>query len=191
MAWTQDAIDVVKEALFFLRQDVELPTPETAESETSLEWNKATLAYKSAMKEIISAHDWTFMRSGDKENLSKWPGDLRGALVSLVARELALPLAGRRGDLELADAVYRDRLHRAMIHDLEDEVAGDETAAEVLATIRQYYGDDSKLPRSILSLAKRIEAIEDSCYDELMAAHAWSGSDTGVYGFILSYLKGV
>lgn len=189
MSWTQAQLDVCQEAFFILRQDIGLPTPGTADSDTSLEWTKCKLAYESARQEVLGAHDWVFARvAASRTNISAWPGDVRNCLVYCLARELAIPIAGRIADMQNIDALYRDKLRKAQIRDLEDETAGDETAREVLASIRAYYAEDSRLPQSIAKLAEKIHAVEDSSLDEILSAHGWQNDVTGGYGVILNTL---
>ena len=189
MSWTQAQLDVCQEAFFILRQDIGLPTPATSDSDTSLEWTKCKLAYESARQEVLGAHDWVFARiEASRTNISAWPGDVRNCLVYCLARELAIPIAGRIADMQNIDALYRDKLRKAQIRDLEDETAGDETATEVLSAIRAYYAEDSRLPQSISKLAEKIHAVEDSALEEILAAHGWENDITGGYGVIYNAL---
>ncbi len=192
MSWTQKELDTCQEAFYLLRQDVDVPTPETADADATLEWRKCAKAFVRAREEILCAHDWTFARAaGQRADLSRWPEGVRNALVYCLARELAIPLAGRVADMQNFDALYRDKLRQAIVRDLEDETAGDATAQEVLAAIRAYYADDSRLPMSIAKLAEKVAAVEDSALDEILAAHAWESDVTGGYGVIYNALKEV
>ena len=189
MSWTQAQLDVCQEAFFILRQDIGLPTPETADSDTSLEWTKCKLAYESARQEVLGAHDWVFGRSAaGRTNIALWPGDVRNCLVYCLARELAIPIAGRIADMQNIDALYCDKLRKAQIRDLEAEVSDDETAREVLASIRAYCAEDSRLPQSIAKFIEKIRAVEDSSLDEILSAHGWRNDVTGGYGVIYNAL---
>ena len=189
MSWNQAQLDVCQEAFFILRQDIGLPTPAEADTDTSLEWTKCKLAYESARQEVLGAHDWVFARvAAARENISMWPGDVRNCLVYCLARELAIPIAGRIADMQNIDALYRDKLRKAQVRDLEAEVSSDETAREVLASIRAYFADDSRLPQSIAKFMEKIGTIEDSSLDEILSAHGWQNDVTGGYGVILNTL---
>ena len=192
MSWSQIQIDVCQEALYLLRQDLELPTPATADTDTSLEWSKCRLAYEAARQEVLGAHDWVFAReSGAGANLTKWPGNIKGVLVYCLARELAIPIAGRIADMQNLDALYRDKLRKAIIKDLEEETISDETAREVFAGIRAYYGEDTRLPISIAKLVEKVAAVEDSALAEILSAHVWENDVTGGYGVIYNLLSEV
>ena len=189
MSWNQAQLDVCQEAFFILRQDISLPTPAEADTDTSLEWTKCKIAYESARQEVLGAHDWVFARvAAARENISMWPGDVRNCLVYCLARELAIPIAGRIADMQNIDALYRDKLRKAQIRDLEAETFSDETAREVLSSIRAYYADDSRLPQSIAKFVEKIQAVEDSSLDEILSAHGWQNDVTGGYGAILNAL---
>ena len=176
MSWNDANLKVCQEAFYILRQDIPVPTAAEAESDTSLEWQKCKLAYETAREEVLAAHDWVFARTpANRENIAEWPGDVRSALVYCLARELAIPIAGRHADMQSADALYRDKLQKARIRDLEDETVSDPLASEVLSAIRGYYADDSKLPRSIATFVARLNAVKAAALDEAKSAHAWTG----------------
>lgn len=189
MSWNQAQLDVCQEAFFILRQDIGLPTPAEADTDTSLEWTKCKIAYESARHEVLGAHDWVFARvAAARENIGMWPGDVRNCLVYCLARELAIPIAGRIADMQNIDALYRDKLRKAQIRDLEAETLSDDTAREVLSSIRAYYADDSRLPQSIAKFMEKIKAVEDSSLDEILSAHAWQNDVAGGYGVIYNAL---
>ena len=192
MSWSQTELDTCQEAFYLLRQDVDVPTVETADTDATVEWKKCVKAFRHAKAEVLAAHDWVFARTeAGRDDLARWPEDVRNALVYCLARELAIPIAGRVADMQNLDALYRDKLRKAVVRDLEDETADDATAREVLASIRAYYGEDSRLPMSISKLAERVAAVEDSALEEILAAHAWESDVTGGYGVIYNLLKEV
>lgn len=190
MSWTQAELDTCQEAFYLLRQDVDVPDAATADIDDTLEWKKCRKAYTHAKAEILAAHDWTWARGGAPE-LVKWPGDVRNALAYCTARELAIPLAGRIADMQNIDALYREKLRRAIISDLESEVVSNPTANEVFAALRAYFADDSRLPVSISKLVEKVAAVEDSSLAEILSAHAWENDVTGGYGIIYTLLSEV
>lgn len=176
MSWTQAQLDVCQEAFYILRQDIGLPDPGSADTDNSLEWTKCKLAYETARQEVLAAHDWVFARSqASQTDVTAWPGDVRNCLVYCLARELAIPIAGRIEDMKNVDALYRDKLQRAIIHDLEAEDAAvtDKLHREVLAFLRSIYSADVP-PRSVLALTKKIDDMKDMSRKEVLGAYDWS-----------------
>lgn len=192
MSWTQTELDTCQEAFYLLRQDVDVPTPATADTDTTLEWKKCQKAFFAARSEVLGVHDWVFARtSAWRTDLTHWPDNIKNVLVYCLARELAIPLTGRIADMQNIDALYREKLRRAIVRDLEDETVENETAREVFSAIRAYYGDDSRLPISIAKLVEKVAAVEDSSLEEILSAHAWENDVTGGYGIIYNLLQEV
>lgn len=190
MSWTQDELDICQEAFYLLRQDVDVPPPAEADSDETLEWKKCKKAFVHAKAEVLAAHEWSWGRSVGEE-VVKWPREIKNVLAYCTARELAIPLAGRIADMQNLDALYRDKLRSAIIRDLEDETVENQTAKEVLAAIRAYYSDDSRLPVSISKLVKKVAEVEDSSLAEILSAHVWENDVTGGYGIIYKLLSEV
>ena len=82
-------IAVCQEALYLLRQDVDLPTVANAATDDSLEWRKSQLAFGTAIAEVWAAHDWmvTAATATDADT-TNWTQAMRSALAYAIAREL-------------------------------------------------------------------------------------------------------
>ncbi len=176
MSWTQAQLDVCKQAFYILRQDIGIPTPETADSDNSIEWTKCKLAYESARQEVLSRHDWVFARvETNRTDISQWPGDIKNALIYCLASELAIPIAGRLVDLKAIKAIYDEKLQSAILHDLEDEDASitDTLHREVLAFLRSTYNSDIP-PRSVRCLTGKIDDLKDMARKEVLGSYDWS-----------------
>ena len=183
MSWTREQLDVCQEAFFILRQDIGLPTPEEADTDNSLEWTKCKIAYETARQEVLSRHDWVFARTEEnKTDISKWPGDVRNALAYCLARELAIPIAGRLADLQAIKALYDEKLQSSILHDLEEEDAevSDPLHREVLAFLRSTYNSDVP-PRSVRALTGKIDSLKDMSRKEVIGAYDWSFAQTDGY----------
>ena len=123
MSWTQAQLDVCQEAFYLLRQDMDVPTVAAADTDASPEWKKCKHAWTVAIADILGAHGWRFTAGlSDASDVSQWPAGARGALVYCLARELAIPIAGRMADMEAMDRLYRDKLMKARIKDLSDGI---------------------------------------------------------------------
>lgn len=183
MSWNQAQLDVCQEAFFILRQDIGLPTPAEADTDTSLEWTKCKIAYETARQEVLSRHDWVFARTeANRTDISKWPGDVRNALAYCLARELAIPIAGRLADLQAIKSLYDEKLQSSILHDLEDEDAAvtDSLHREVLAFLRSTYNSDVP-PRSVRALTGKIDSLKEMSRKEVISAYDWSFAQTDAY----------
>ena len=188
MSWSQTELDTCQEAFYLLRQDVDVPTVETADTDTTTEWKKCAKAFRHARAEVLAAHDWTWARTAVPE-LSSWPQDVRNALVYCTARELAIPIAGRIADMQNMDALYRDKLVLARVKDLESETTADVTAKEVFAALRSHFStDDKRLPRSLKKIADRIGEVEQTSLDEILGVHVWQSDVSGQLAVIYNAL---
>ena len=163
MSWTASQLGVCQEAFYILRQDIDLPTTATADTDTSLEWAKCKLAYSSSAAEVLAAYDWTFVHaSGYSEtDIATWAADVRNALVYCLARDLAIPIAGRIADMQNIDVLYRDKLNKAIIRDLNEKVATntDPILAELLANFK--YGDPAT-PNAYAIYTQRVTAVKSA-----------------------------
>jgi len=178
MQITQAMLDVCEEALYHLRQDTTLPTLAQAATDTSMEWVKCRKAFGYAATEVLAAHDWKFARqsAAAKDAVDGWPENLKKVLVYCLARELAVQVAGRTEDLKNLHQLYNRFLFEAKLKDLEEDTSTDAVAKEVVSTIRGYFSEQSTdMPRSMLSIYSRIEAVRTSAYQEVLAAHEWQG----------------
>lgn len=193
MAWLQKDLDICQEALYLLRQDVDVPALSDVDSDSTLEWRKTKKAYEHAKGEILGSHDWTWNRSGQgAASISAWPADARNVLVYCTARELAIPLTGRIADMQNIDALYRDKLVKARVRDLESETTDDETAREVFAQLRSHFStDDQRLPTSLKKIVDRIREVEGTALDEILGVHIWTSDVTGQLGVVYNALLGV
>ncbi len=179
---TQAALDVCKEALYLLRQDVSLPPLSEAESDTSMEWRKCRIALEYASTEVLSAHDWVFAR-GDKSDAAHaavdgWPANIRKLLVYRLAAELAVQIAGRTEDLKNWHTLYSSMLVDARLKDLSEDGTDDPVVREVVAGVRTLFTSaNADLPRSMALIYERIGAVRDSAFKEVLSAHNWQGKD--------------
>ena len=180
MTITRANIDACQEALYLLRQDVQLPSEEDADSDASVEWLKCRFAFDAAIAEVWSAHDWAASLGLDSgaagSDCASWSQPMAHALAYCIARELAVPLAGRVQDLQNWDAVYRSKLARARVAALEMEMAGMEDGIDlrVVKLVSPHYREtDEDLPRSVASLVDRIHAQTPAAVDEVWNAHGW------------------
>lgn len=185
MQITQANIDVCQEALYLLRQDVQLPAAEDADADASLEWRKCRIAFDAAVTEVWNAHDWnaTLGLSGGQAaaaagDCAQWSGPMRHALACCVARELAVPLAGRVQDLQNWDAMSQRKTVSARAWALEAERAAvtDPVHSELLAVLVPRFSETEgqSLPRSVRSLTRRADEILDSARYAVLSAHAWN-----------------
>ena len=176
-------IAACQEALYLLRQDAALPTVETAAADTSLEWKKCQRAFDTAIHEVWSAHDWNETLKLTGADLDAAPGDctnwtpeMLNALTYCIARELAIPLAGRIQDLKNWDALYGTKLTVARAYALEAARAadGDALHKEILQLLVPEFQPAGRLPRSVKSITDRIEALKESARLHVVSDHAWN-----------------
>lgn len=169
-------------ALYQLRQDVGVPeTPEAAQSDTSLTWSKCRDALDVAAAEVLDAHNWTWKRGEAAEAAASspatWPSDAKNALVFCLARELAVPIAGRVEDMKNMNALYAEKLRLARLHDLEreTEAVSDPDMKEVLAVVCPTLTSASDaLPMDLAAVTRRVEACRARARAAILAAHNWS-----------------
>lgn len=180
---TEDALRVVRLALYQLRQDIGVPeSAEAAATDSTLTWTKCRDCLDVAFAETLDAHNWTWKRgAADTESVldrtDGWPADTRNALVYCLARELAVPVAGRVEDMKNCDALYQSKLRDARVHDLEEEVAAvtDPDCREVLAAVcPTVLSSATSLPMDLISVTRRIDATKAHARAEVIAAHNWS-----------------
>lgn len=127
---------VVQEAFYLLRQDASVVTAENWTNGSPIEIAKAKLAIETAAHEVFDSYEWADT-SLTAERVSVWPSKMRNALVYCLARELAIPLAGRTEDMKNFDALYRDKLRAARVADLSanlDKLADNFVLPFVFAT---------------------------------------------------------
>lgn len=180
MQITQTMLDVCEEALSLLRQDVTLPTLANAQTDLGLEWVKCRKAFDYAAAEVLAAHDWEFARctDGAATSVDAWPLNVRKVLVYCLARDLSVRIAGRTEDLRNYHQLYSLFLAEAKVKDLEAQHSDDPVVSEVLAGIRPHFSLDQKnLPLTMVSLYGRIDAVKESAFKEILAAHNWQGKD--------------
>lgn len=173
----QSMLEVCEEALYLIRQDVTLPKIEDAQNDTSMEWVKCKKAFTFAVSEVLSSHDWYFIRKNHaaKDDISLWPDNIRKLLVYQLARELSVQIAGRTEDLKNLHAIYSGLLTDARIKDLSEEPVEDPLEAEVIATmVGAFSTEDKALPRSIEYILKKIRVIRSSVIKEVVSSHPWS-----------------
>ena len=187
------ALDVVQRAMYQLRQDVDIPTTVTdASRATNIIWKKCKAGLETAVNEVVDSLEWSEKPS--RTDLSDWSPMLLNALVYCTARELAVPIAGRQGDMQNMHALYQDKLRQAKLAELNARLSecDDDTVKEVYASLRAVFGqDDNKIPLSIDRLTAQIAAVEDTCLDEILSSHGWTSDVTGQLGVVLNALKGV
>lgn len=165
MAWNQAEIDICQAALMILRQDIDLPTPGGADADNTLEWKKCKLVFKRAVNEVVDAYKWGNVTHGSVTepigagNVQYWPEKLKNALVYCLARELAVPIAGRVADMRDCDALYRDKLLTAQLAVLNERLA--ENADPILAElIGNFRSDDPGLVKAYEVYTQRVAAVE-------------------------------
>lgn len=180
---TLETLKIVRLALFQLRQDVGVPeSVEDAATDQSVTWVKCRECFDIAFGEVFSAHNWTWKRNateGDavESKPDNWGEDAKNALIYCVARELAVPIAGRTEDMKNLHSLYQEKLRVARIHDLEFEIASikDPDVKEVLSQVcPTVMSTDSSLPMDLLTILRRIESVSASAKAEILAAHNWS-----------------
>ena len=177
-----ETLRVARLALYQLRQDVGVPeTPEAAESDTSLTWAKCRDALDVAAAEVLDAHNWTWKRgeaaAASAASPAAWPSDAKNALVFCLARELAVPIAGRVEDMKNMNALYAEKLRLARLHDLERETqaVSDPDLKEVLAVVCPTLTSASDaLPMDLAAVTRRVEACRARARAAILAAHNWS-----------------
>ena len=187
---TTETLRLVRLALYQLRQDIGVPeTVAAATDDTSVTWRKCRELFDIAFAEVLEAHNWTWKRAANAggsgegttppatEAPDLWPDDAKNALVYCLARELAVPVAGRTADLKNCHQLYQQKLAAARIHDLEGEVAAvtDKDVKEVLAAVcPTLLSNVEALPMDLLSVTRRIDANAANARAEILASHNWS-----------------
>lgn len=164
MAWNQAEIDICQEALMILRQDIDLPTPATADADNTLEWKKCKLVFKRAVNEVYDAFEWS--ADIDVEKVLAWPQKLKNALVYCLARELAVPIAGRVADMRDCDALYRDKLLQAKMEvlNLNLSINDDPILTELVGNFRM---DDPGLVNVYEIYTRRVENVKSESDKEV------------------------
>ena len=180
---TLETLRLTRLALYQLRQDIGVPeTVAAAAADTSTLWTKCKELFDVAFYEVLSAHNWTWKRSAAASDLidttpDNWPEDAKNALIYSIARELAVPVAGRVEDMKNCHSLYQEKLRVARIHDLEGEIAAisDTDQKEVFAAVcPSMMSGDNSLPMDLLTISRRIEANAAHARAEILLAHNWS-----------------
>lgn len=165
-----DVEPVCREAFYILRQDASVLTDVNWSAGKPIEVAKCRLAVETAAYEVLDAFKW----SGDLSvgNVSAWPRKVRNALVYCLARELAIPIAGRVEDMKAYDALYRDKLMQAMLWELNNVLAtnSDPVLAEMLMNFR---ADDPGLVKTFAVYTSRVSVVKETAAVEVNAAHDW------------------
>lgn len=178
MTTSESNISVCQEALYLLRQDVDLPTVADADTDASLEWRKCKMAFDTAIAEVWNAHDWTCAQaSATADDATGWTAPMRTALVYCVARELAIPLAGRVEDLKNWDGLYRDKLAQARVAALEAErkTITEHLKRDLIALlVPQFDPRDNHLPRSLKTITDRADALAEGVRHIVLSVHPWN-----------------
>ena len=186
MTITAANLAVCQQALYLLRQDVGLPSVTDAATDTTLEWQKCKIAFDTALAEVWNSHDWcdswATAESGRADAALKcdtWPEPVKTALAYCVARELAIPLAGRVEDLKNWDGLYREKLAKARVFSLETErrriVNADTTSRDLLAQLLPRFSETANpLPRSVSSIISRADSLTESARYNVLTAQAWN-----------------
>lgn len=180
---TEETLKTVRLALYQLRQDVGVPeTAEAAATDASVTWTKCRELFDVAFGETLDAHAWTWKRgAAETESVldrpDAWPSDARNALVYCLARELAVPVAGRVEDMKNCNALYQEKLRAARIHDLEAEWEAEEDPdrREVLAAVvPTILSSQNALPMDLVTVTRRIDAAKEHARSAILTAHNWS-----------------
>ena len=171
-------IAVCQEALYLLRQDVDLPTVANAASDDSLEWRKSRLAFDTAIAEVWAAHDWTVTAADATDaDTTGWTQAMRSALAYTIARELAIPLAGRVEDLKLWSSLQAQKLAQARVEELEKErkAVTDPLKRDLLALlVPRFDPSDGHLPKSLKAITDRSDALADGVRHIVLSVHPWN-----------------
>ncbi len=171
-------IAVCQEALYLLRQDVGLPSVAAAPTDTSLEWEKSKIAFETACAEVWAAHDWTVTAStATASDTTNWTRAMRTALAYAIARELAIPLAGRVEDLKLWTSLGAQKLAQARIEELEKErkAVTNLLHRELLALLVPRFSEaDSPLPRSLKTITDRSDELAGVVRCVVLSVHPWN-----------------
>ena len=183
MNLTEANIAACQNALYLLRQDADLPSVENAASNTTVEWKKCQRAFEIAVREVWTAHDWNETLGLEGETLaaasgdcSEWTPEMTNALSYCIARELAVPLAGRVQDLKNWDSLYREKLAlaRAFAVEAARSADGDRLHQEILGLLVPEFLAEAGLPRSVKSITDRIETLKESARLRVLSDHAWN-----------------
>lgn len=171
-------IAVCQEALYLLRQDVGLPTVANAAADDSLEWRKSQLAFGTAIAEVWAAHDWTVTAADATDaDTTGWTQAMRSALAYTIARELAIPLAGRVEDLKLWSSLQAQKLAQARVEELEKErkTVTDALKRDLLALlVPRFDPSDGHLPKSLKAITDRADALADGVRHIVLSVHPWN-----------------
>ena len=171
-------IAVCQEALYLLRQDVDLPTIADAPTDESLEWRKSKIAFGTAIAEVWAAHDWTVTAANATDaDTTDWTQAMRSALAYTIARELAIPLAGRVEDLKLWTSLQAQKLAQARVEELEKErkAVTDALRRDLLALlVPRFDPSDGHLPKSLKAITDRADALADGVRHIVLSVHAWN-----------------
>ena len=165
-----DVQTICHEAFYILRQDAEVLTEENWSVGKPIEVAKCKLAVETAVYEVLDAFNWSDDLTVN--NISSWPRTVRNAVVYCLARELAVPVAGRIEDMKNLDALYRDKLMQAMLRELNNALSsnGDPVLAEMLMNFRS---DDPGLVKTFAIYTRRASVVKETAATEINAAHDW------------------
>ena len=165
-----DVQTICQEAFYILRQDATVLTEANWSAGTPIEVAKCKIAVETAVHEVLDA----FMWSGDLSvnDIPSWPYAVRNAVVYCLARELAIPIAGRIEDMKNYDALYRDKLMQAMLRELNEALSsnGDPVLAEMLMNFKS---DDPGMVKTFAIYTRRASVVKETATNEVNAAHDW------------------
>ena len=171
-------LSVCQEALYLLRQDVDLPSVAEAPTDTSLEWRKCQIAFGTAIAEVWAAHDWVVTAAtATNADTTNWTTAMRAALAYAIARELSIPLAGRVEDLKLWTSLQAQKLAQARVEELEKErrAVTDALKRDLLALlVPQFDPADNHLPKSLKAITDRADALADGVRRVVLSVHPWN-----------------
>lgn len=170
MAAFNDVASICQEAFYIIRQDASVLTEQNWGSQSApVEVAKCRLAVETAVNEVADAFKWKSAVTA--ANVASWPRKVRNACVYCLARELAIPIAGRIEDMKAMDALYRDKLMQARLTDLNnclaDLTANDSILAQLVAN---FHTDDTGLVTAYEVYTKRIAAVRSECEEEVKQA---------------------
>lgn len=128
-----------------------------------------------AWEAVATSHKWS-TTMGTVSDTPPTDASLRTLLVYSLAREAAIPVTGRQEDLKTCAALYEERLRRAIVKDLNAEIAalsGDTKtiASEVIKYVCE--GDNETLPYSLASITDKFATAKQLSELEVKNAHNW------------------
>ena len=126
-----------------------------------------------SFEEVKAAHEWT-----DKQAITdgtKLPPIARAAWITLIEAKLGIACGIPPEAVAKLEEVYLLKLAEARVADLEASEPSDPVAREVMAAIRPFFSTEQKnLPRRMLDLYGRVDAVRTASFEEVKAAHEWT-----------------